>query len=891
VAATFTGTLGNGVNANSAKVYVNGISRGSHTYGTWAPDTVSLSYTFIGSNTFNGQLDDVRIYNWALSAAEVVALYNWAGTQNQPPLANAGPDTTIIQPASSVTLAGSGSDPDGSVKSYGWSQVSGPNTASFSTPSQATTDATGLIVGGYVFRLTVTDNEDVQTTDDVSVIVLSDNPSSLDSGLVGYWKFDEGSGTQANDASGNGNTGTVNGATWTTGVFNNALDFNGTSDHVNAGQDASLSITGPVSVSLWVYPRTNNTDMVFMEGSDQYIFWVQSNNEVRFADVHGNYVDSPAGILTLNSWNHITAVFSGVTGNAVTTANAKIYLNGVSVGNQAGGTWGPVTTLPNPVFIGSGNGYNYFNGQVDEVRIYNRALNAAEVVMLADTTKPNLPPTANAGPNTTITIPPNSTTLNGSGNDPDGSIASYAWSQITGPNTAVFVSPGAAATGVTGLAEGTYVFELTVTDNDNAEAKDSVTITVKTALPPPTTAGRDSLLITVVREKHYEWTDQAYKPYAVWWVEDDQGELVKVLYVTHFSDTVAGVQPDCGISSFYFTLTYFYDRFGSQGCPYKTGEQCSVCPSCPHDYHLVDGITGCSEPSSTIDTTVLTRFWDLTDRDGNRITGGTYHLYYSAVFIDEEQPKMDKTFQVTVVLDTGRVETTVIAPADIGGTSTDTDFKVKTIRISYGGTDSLGTNQPPLAFAGNDTALVLPNNSLVLSGTASDPDGGVASTAWTQYAGPGTATIVSPNSLTTAVQNLVQGMYVFRLTVLDNQGAPKTSEVTVMVDSATGIGEPSLPIVRAAPGLVTADLNPVNRNVRISYFVPQWATGNNGELSVCTADGKKVETLVNVFPVPGVWAVEWNGQTATGHRAEPGVYLLRLQYGTTVFIRKIIYLK
>jgi hypothetical protein len=95
---------------------------------------------------------------------------------------------------------------------------------------------------------------------------------------------------------------------------------------------------------------------------------------------------------------------------------------------------------------------------------------------------PNQSPTANAGADVTTTS--TSVTLNGSGSDPDGSIASYAWSKVSGSGGTI-TSPNSAATTITGLSVGTYTFRLTVTDDKGATASDDVTITVNGVPPPP----------------------------------------------------------------------------------------------------------------------------------------------------------------------------------------------------------------------------------------------------------------------------------------------------------------------------------------------------------------------------------------------------------------------
>jgi hypothetical protein len=90
----------------------------------------------------------------------------------------------------------------------------------------------------------------------------------------------------------------------------------------------------------------------------------------------------------------------------------------------------------------------------------------------------NVAPTANAGIDQTITLPTNSVTLSGSGTDSDGTIASYSWTKISG-GTYTISNSGIANPTLTNLTAGTYVFQLTVTDNNGTTATDTVQITVK----------------------------------------------------------------------------------------------------------------------------------------------------------------------------------------------------------------------------------------------------------------------------------------------------------------------------------------------------------------------------------------------------------------------------
>jgi hypothetical protein len=138
---------------------------GSITSPSFASTTVTGltagSYTFRLTVTDNGgatAIDDVVI--------------NVNAAANQLPTANAGADQTITLPTNSVSLAGSGTDPDGTISTYAWTKVSGTG-GSITSPSSPSTTVTGLTAGSYIFRLTVTDNSGATASDDVNITVNS----------------------------------------------------------------------------------------------------------------------------------------------------------------------------------------------------------------------------------------------------------------------------------------------------------------------------------------------------------------------------------------------------------------------------------------------------------------------------------------------------------------------------------------------------------------------------------------------------------------------------------------------------------------------------------------------------------------------------------------------
>jgi len=207
-------------------------------------------------------------------------------------------------------------------------------------------------------------------------------------GLVGYWSFNEGRGGQAGDSSGNGNTGTITGASWVNGKRGKALSFNGSSDYVDAGDKSNLNFgTGDFSISLWYKSGQLNTDRrgLIVKASSYNtkgysIQYFASTDELYFYLNDGTNSQSlkvvPAGG---EIWRH--AVF--VVDRSVN--KAKAYYNGNFEGEVSISLIGDLSTTEKFVIGAFSLPTRYFNGSIDDVRIYNRALSAAEISALANT--------------------------------------------------------------------------------------------------------------------------------------------------------------------------------------------------------------------------------------------------------------------------------------------------------------------------------------------------------------------------------------------------------------------------------------------------------------------------------------------------------------------------
>jgi chitodextrinase len=203
-------------------------------------------------------------------------------------------------------------------------------------------------------------------------------------GLVASYGFDEGSGTAAADSTGNGNHGTlVNGPTWTLGRFGQALSFDGTNDRVTVPDANTLDLTTGMTLEAWLKPTATGTawKTVLFKHRDNnatnmvYVMYGNRNTNVPNGEITvGTSVkaaNGPAGSgLPLNVWSHLAATFDNAT--------LRLYVNGTEIASLA--TAGPIATSTGALWIGGNNVWNeVFSGAIDEVRIYNRALNASEI--------------------------------------------------------------------------------------------------------------------------------------------------------------------------------------------------------------------------------------------------------------------------------------------------------------------------------------------------------------------------------------------------------------------------------------------------------------------------------------------------------------------------------
>ncbi|MHC4157646.1 MAG: LamG-like jellyroll fold domain-containing protein [Planctomycetota bacterium] len=204
--------------------------------------------------------------------------------------------------------------------------------------------------------------------------------ANADPNLVSWWKFDEVSGRKAYDSAGD-NDGDVSGATWTTGQIDGALSFSGIGDGVLIQDSPELS-PPKITIAVWIYPNdiSRNFQIVskFSPGNPEYLFDNRANNDaLRLASTFGGTWDelySNDAVLTAGTWQHVAVTWDGSTG--------VFYVNDINAGQDTSS--GDLPDLASPVTIGYKHygSRRYFNGLIDDVRIYNRALSAGEIRQL-----------------------------------------------------------------------------------------------------------------------------------------------------------------------------------------------------------------------------------------------------------------------------------------------------------------------------------------------------------------------------------------------------------------------------------------------------------------------------------------------------------------------------
>ena len=293
------------------------------------------------------------------------------------------PSVSVSSPADAATVSGSvalaatASDNVGVVGVQ--FNVDGNNVGAedTTTPYTANWDSTTVAAGQHQITAVARDAAG-NTTTSAAVTVTVSAPPPTPSGLVAAYGFDEGVGSSVADASGSGNGGTISGASWTTGRFGGALSFNGTNNWVTVPDANSLDLTR-FTISAWVKLASTQSGwrtVALKEKTNGLAYALYANGVSPSAPAvwidAGSEVGTGTGASALPAgvWSYVTGTYDG--------SALRLYVDGVLKATR--NTTGTIAATTGPLRIG-GNAVwtEWFNGALDEIRIYNRALSAAEI--------------------------------------------------------------------------------------------------------------------------------------------------------------------------------------------------------------------------------------------------------------------------------------------------------------------------------------------------------------------------------------------------------------------------------------------------------------------------------------------------------------------------------
>ncbi|EMR73016.1 Concanavalin A-like lectin/glucanases superfamily, partial [Thermoplasmatales archaeon SCGC AB-539-N05] len=361
----------------NTRLYINGDEKATGTTQSAAADSSNYDLLFGNSDGFSyhydGLIDEVQLWNRTLSSDEINATYNSS-------------DYKLYHNFTNLN--------DGNYTYYSYAIDTQGNHDQ--TETRTLTIDTIKPTIAFDTPPTPADNESTSNTyANVSVSVSDTNNISSfidwNQSLKGYWNFEHTNSTGMYDNSTNSNFGTFNGANFgesniTTGKYGNALEFDGTDDYIDCGNDASLQVSGNVTVEAWIKPASGSSTLwqrivtapaAFADNAYAITYQQAGTYSQCIIAGYGGTADAnqttyrtPIDGITPNVWTHVIMTYNGT---------MNIYLNGVKqtlteiTGNYVG-------LAGSNVWIGQRqNNQNAFEGTIDEVQIYNRALSWEEI--------------------------------------------------------------------------------------------------------------------------------------------------------------------------------------------------------------------------------------------------------------------------------------------------------------------------------------------------------------------------------------------------------------------------------------------------------------------------------------------------------------------------------
>ena len=336
-----------------------------------------------------GQMDELAIYNRALSPTEIAAIHaaGSAGKVGVAPTITTSsplPPGIVGSPYSQSLAATGGTAP------YTWSVASGQLPSGLALASDGTISGTPTTAGTTTFTVRVTGSDTGTATKEVTVAIIA--PAALPSGCVAWWRGEDNFLDSVGPHHGTG----MAGVTFAAGKVAQAMSFDGTNDTVQVPSSPTLNLVSGQGWTMegWIKPNVLTDQWIAHKGGSAngttVPYWgVMLRNDspagqLGFEMCPGSGADQydfskSATPVTVGVWQHIAVVVDNMGG---TVGGIHYYINGVSAGStdmRDTATLGTVNTTE-PLVIGSYRGTaQFFNGLIDELSIYNRALTPAEI--------------------------------------------------------------------------------------------------------------------------------------------------------------------------------------------------------------------------------------------------------------------------------------------------------------------------------------------------------------------------------------------------------------------------------------------------------------------------------------------------------------------------------
>lgn len=461
------------------------------------PGTMRADITFYPTNEFLEEPEETVIAELIphadyiiLSPSNATIAIADAGTNHFPVAEIVSPiaDTVFASGTNlNLIIEAVATDPDdtNTVFTFAWSCLSGPSTMTFGDPATNNTTAIFIDPGVYVLQVAASDGQ-LKGVDQLTVVVGGTNFLAPD---LLHWTLDEGAGTSAQDSSLSIRNGFVQGAEWiTNGATGGALAFDGESDVVQEMSGTNfLDGLEALTVSLWI--RTASTNV------GQGLFTANSTNQTNVTlafeqntiEMCGNLSTGMVATLSTtngdvryvssqgfgtNDWQHIALAWKS--GEPM-----RLYVDGVldRPAFDSPVVSGAITNCPE-FWIGRSS--NFWNGLIDDVRMYSRALDRGEVLALLNLPPSNFAPVVDAGTNLTlqITTPAEllGTVTDDSFPNPPALLTNW-WTFVSGEGEVALISTNELTATATFTNSGEFTFRF-ISDDGEVKVFDDLVVTV-----------------------------------------------------------------------------------------------------------------------------------------------------------------------------------------------------------------------------------------------------------------------------------------------------------------------------------------------------------------------------------------------------------------------------